>query len=242
MTVRVAMWSGPRSLSTAMMRAWENRDDTEVVDEPLYACYLAETGLEHPMRDAVLASQSRDWRDVVARLTGEAPGGAAVFFQKHMAHHLLPSMGRAWLDEVRSAFLIRDPRSMLASYADRREEVTLADIGIVQLAEICDRQAQRAGQAPPVLLVDDLLAGPRAALAALCDALGVPFTEHMLSWPPGPRPSDGVWGPHWYSSVLRSTCFEKPLERAVELSPALERLADAARPHYDALAALRLAC
>jgi hypothetical protein len=235
-TVRVAMWSGPRSLSTAMMRAWENRGDTAVVDEPLYACYLAETGLEHPMREAVLASQSRDWREVVATLTGPAPGGARIFFQKHMAHHLLPSMGRDWLDEVRSAFLVRDPRRMLASYADKRDQVTLADIGIAQLAEICERD-----RSAPVLLVDDLLAHPRAALEALCAALSLPFSERMLSWPPGPRASDGVWAPHWYGSVLRSTGFAPPEpEKRVVLPPALERLAEAARPHYERLLARKL--
>ncbi len=236
----VAMWSGPRSLSTAMMRAWENRGDTWVVDEPLYACFLAETGLDHPMRDEVLASQSTDWREVVAALTGPPPNGAAIFFQKHMAHHLLPSMGRDWLDAVEVAFLVRAPRLILASYVEKREQVTLEDIGIPQLSEIFDRVATRRGVAPPVVVADDLQRDPRGTLTRLCERLGVPFTERMLTWPPGRRPTDGVWAPHWYENVERSTGFAPGAERAVTLPPALEAIAERATPFFDSLLAARV--
>lgn len=240
MTKRIAMWSGPRSLSTAMMRAWENRRDTTVVDEPFYACYLAETGIDHPMRDEVIASQSTDWREVAAQLTGPSPSGAPIFFQKHMAHHLLPSMGRDWIDALEVCFLIRDPRAMLASYAQKRESVTLADIGIAQLSELFDRVADRRGSAPPVVLTDDLQSDPQRTLTQLCGALDVPFSERMLHWPVGGRATDGVWAPHWYENVLSSTGFDPPRQHDILLPPELEARAEEAAPFYDKLLRSRL--
>jgi len=233
MTVRIAMWSGPRNISTAMMRSFENRAGCTVVDEPFYAAYLAATGLDHPMRDEVLASQPQGWREVVARL--DALGGPLVY-EKHMTHHMLPGFGLSWTEGRANAFLIRDPAEVLASYAQKRAQVTLDDIGVVRQRELFEREADRLGRAPPVLKGADVLADPPGVLAALCAAVGVPFDTAMLSWPPGPRDSDGVWAPAWYDAVERSAGFETPERRAY---PALpddpRRIADAARPHYEAL-------
>ncbi|TAJ72918.1 MAG: HAD family hydrolase [Phenylobacterium sp.] len=233
MTVRIAMWSGPRNISTAMMRSFENRTDCAVVDEPFYAAYLAETGLSHPMRDEVLASQPRDWRAVVAGL--DALSGPVVY-EKHMTHHMLPGFGLAWAATRANAFLIRDPAEVLASYTVKRAEVTLDDIGVVRQRELFDREADRLGRAPPVVRGADVLADPRGMLSALCMALGIPFDEAMLRWPAGLRDSDGVWAPAWYDAVERSTGFEAPRERAAPaLGDDLRRIADEARPHYEAL-------
>src|SRR5262249_46836681 len=150
-TIRIAMWSGPRNISTAMMRSFENRPDTSVVDEPFYAAFLAETGLDHPMRKEVLQSQSTDWRAVVEGLIGPAPGGRAVFYQKHMTHHMLPSFGRDWIAGCRNAFLIREPERVLASYTEKRPEVTLDDIGFVQQRALFEQEADRLGNAPVVV-------------------------------------------------------------------------------------------
>ena len=239
-TVRIAMWSGPRNISTAMMRSFENRPDCAVVDEPFYAAYLAETGLQHPMRAEVLASQPQDWRKVAEGLAHDEP--AAVFYQKHMTHHMLPGFGLEWMAACRHAFLIRDPAAVLASYVKARAEVTLEDIGVVRQRELFDREAGRLGRAPPVVEGADVLADPRGVLGRLCAALGVPFREEMLSWPAGPRASDGVWAPAWYAAVERSTGFAAP-ERpdAAPLSDDLKRIADLARPHYEALARHRIA-
>jgi Sulfotransferase domain len=226
------MWSGPRTVSTALMRAWENRPDTVVTDEPLYAFYLTATGLDHPGRDEVIASQPRDWRVVLRELTaGPLPPGVTVYYQKHMTHHLLPSVDRSALAGLRHAFLIRDPRSLLASYARVRSAPTLADLGLRQQAEIFEEFGG------PVLGSADLLAAPEPALRALCAALGVPFSAAMLSWPPGPRASDGVWAPYWYDSVRRSTGFV-PVTGPVtppDLDPALEPLLDECMPYYEKL-------
>ena len=234
---RIAMWSGPRNISTAMMRAFENRPDTAVVDEPLYAAYLALTGLDHPMREEVLASQPTDWREVEASLLGPVPGGAAVFYQKHMTHHMLPGFGLDWTAACRNVFLIRDPAAVIASYTERRAEVTLEDIGVVRQAELFDREADRLGAAPPVVDSVDVLAAPEATLRALCGAVGIGFTERMLSWPAGRRASDGVWAPAWYDQVERSTGFARKSEaRPRPLADDLRALADAAEPYYQRLA------
>jgi hypothetical protein len=240
--VRIAVWSGPRNISTAMMRAFENRPDTSVVDEPFYAAWLASSGAEHPMRAEILAAQPQDWREVAAALLGPVPGGRAIFYQKHMAHHVTPDMDLAWMDGCRNVFLIRPPEAVLASYAVRRGGATLEDIGAVKLTELFDREADRLGAAPPVIEAGDVLADPRRALGALCAALGIAFDERMLRWPPGRRASDGVWAPAWYDAVERSTGFDTPRPPATlkDLSPDLRAVAEAARPHYDHLAVWRL--
>ena len=242
MSVRIAMWSGPRNISTAMMRSFENRSDTVVVDEPFYAAFLAETGADHPMRDEVLASQPTRWRDVANALSGPTPTGAAVWYQKHMTHHMLPDFGLDWANGCRNAFLIRAPEAVLASYTLKRENVTLADIGVERQRELFERECDRIGAAPPVIDSADVLADPRATLGKLCAALGIEFSDRMLSWPAGKRDSDGVWAPAWYDTVERSTEFAPPRAPAEIKNEGdnLRRIADAARPHYERLAAFRL--
>ena len=242
MSVRIAMWSGPRNISTAMMRSFENRSDTVVVDEPFYAAFLAETGANHPMRDEVLASQPTRWRDVANALSGPIPTGAAVWYQKHMTHHMLPDFGLDWANDCRNAFLIRAPEAVLASYTLKRENVTLADIGVERQRELFERECDRLGAAPPVIDSADVLADPRAILGKLCAAIGIEFSDRMLSWPAGKRDSDGVWAPAWYDTVERSTEFAPPRATAEikNVGGNLRRIADAARPHYERLAAFRL--
>jgi Sulfotransferase domain len=238
--IRIAMWSGPRNISTAMMRSFEARGDTAVSDEPFYATYLARTGIDHPMCDEVMASQPQDPAAVAALLLGPVPGNKPIWYQKHMTLHLLAGDAREWMGHVRNAFLIRDPTSVLASYALKRDDVTLADIGFVQQRELFEAEAQRLGRPPPVVDAADIVAGPARTLERLCNALGIPYAPAMLRWPPGRRASDGVWAPAWYQAVEKSTGFEAPGERAaVKLPPHLKALADQARPHYDALAVHR---
>ncbi|HEX9355819.1 MAG TPA: hypothetical protein VF933_18605 [Streptosporangiaceae bacterium] len=232
---RIAMWSGPRTVSTALMRAWENRPDTVVADEPLYAFYLDRTGIAHPGREQVIASQPTSWQTVIRQLTAESlPAGRTVSYAKHMTHHLLPEVDREALAPLRHAFLIRDPRELLASYARVRDTPTLDDLGLWQQAEIFERFGG------PVIDARDLLEQPEAVLRALCAALGVPFTAAMLSWPAGPRESDGVWAPHWYGSVWRSTGFGPYHPPDHALPPRLAALADQCQPFYQRLRACRL--
>ncbi|WP_426507080.1 HAD family hydrolase [Dactylosporangium sp. McL0621] len=232
MTVRVAMWSGPRNISTAMMRSFGARPGTVVVDEPLYAHYLAATGLAHPGREEILASQPQGWADAVAGLL--APVDAAVFYQKHMTHHLLPEVGRDWLARVSNAFLIRDPAAVVASYAKVRGEPTLEDLGYPQQAEIF------RAYGGPVVDAADVLRDPAGTLGALCAALGLAWDPAMLSWPAGRRATDGVWAPHWYAAVERSTGFGPYDPAPAEVPAHLRPLVDRARPLYEELAAAAL--
>ena len=210
MTLRIAMWSGPRNISTAMMRAFENRPDCEVVDEPFYASYLHSTGIEHPGREAILASQPTDWRQVADALCHVAP--AEIFYQKHMTQHITAGMDLGFTEALCNCFLIREPRRIVASYAKIRPQFTLEELGFPQQWQLFQRECDRLGEAPPVLDSALTLADPRAVLSALCERLGINFTDAMLRWPSGPRATDGVWAAHWYEAVWASTGFALPAE------------------------------
>jgi len=237
---RVAMWSGPRNISTAMMRAFENRGDCVVADEPLYAHYLAHTGLDHPGREAVIAAGETDWRKVAAYLTGPIPAGAALMYQKHMTHHLLPHIGREWLAALTHVFLVRDPRRVLVSYVKSRPNVTAADIGVLQQLDIFEHVRAASGTAPTVIDAGEFLRAPEAQLRALCAQLGIGFTPRMLKWPPGARASDGVWAPFWYEQVYRSSGFEAPAEGPLEVPARFAALLEEVLPAFETLYALRL--
>jgi Sulfotransferase domain len=210
------------------------------VDEPFYAYYLASTGLDHPGRDEVIAAGETDWRRVVAALLGPVPGDKAVFYQKHMTHHLLPGVGRGWLGDVMHAFLIRDPREVLLSYVKSRPTVTVEDIGVPQQAAIYEDVCRATGEEPVVIDAGEFLKAPEAHLRAWCERLGLPFTERMLQWPPGPRPSDGVWAPYWYDAVLASTGFESPRSRDRTVPPEHAAIVESCMPLYESLYERRL--
>jgi hypothetical protein len=232
---RIAMWSGPRTISTALMRAWGSRPDTVVIDEPLYGFYLARTGAPHPGRDEVITTMSNGWREVIDELMlAPFPAGKTVFYAKHMTHHLLPEVDRGALSALRHAHLIRDPRQLLASYAKVRAAPVLEDLGLAQQVEIFRMFGG------PVVDSRDLLRRPEPTLRALCDALAVPFIPAMLSWPAGPRDTDGVWARHWYAGVWRSTGFGPYRERAAELPPGLQVLAEQCQPFYQEMHAHRI--
>jgi hypothetical protein len=238
-TVRVAVWSGPRNISTALLRSWENRPDCAVWDEPFYAAYLLRTGLDHPARDEVVAAGEADPDAVVAALLGPPPGGAAVFYSKQMSHHLPPGMDLGWTAALRNVLLIRDPREVVASYVRSREACEPADLGLLQQQELAAYWAGR-GLEVPVLDSADVLADPEAHLRWLCGWLGIGFTPAMLRWPAGPRDSDGVWAPHWYAAVRASTGFQPRRPREVVLDADRAAVAEACRPAYEDLRARRL--
>lgn len=237
----IAMWSGPRNISTALMRAWENRGDTFVCDEPFYAHYLAATNVEHPGRDEIIERGDTDWRQVSQWLTGPVPEDRQIFYQKHMAHHLLPGMMGSWLDRLRHAFLIRDPEEMLISLSKVMDRPRLEDTGLPQQVELFEHlRRTSAGVSPPVIDARDVLDSPAAMLRKLCTGLDVDFVESMLSWRPGPRPTDGVWAKFWYSNVESSTGFrvyEPPTEALPSSLTDVER---ECRYYYDELYSHRI--
>jgi hypothetical protein len=228
-TLRVAMWSGPRNISTAMMRAWENRPDTVVVDEPFYAAYLHATGLDHPGRDDVIASQPTDPDEVVRLLLEDE--AAPVQYSKQMTHHVLDGMSLEWVGQLRNVLLVRDPREVVASYVRSRESCEPEDIGLLQQVRLLEVLPADT----PVVDAGDFLRDPEGYLRWLCGWLGLEFTDRMLTWPAGPRDSDGVWAPHWYDAVNRSTGFEPWHPRTLELSEHDAAVADTCRPAYELL-------
>lgn len=235
--MRIAMWSGPRNLSTAMMYSFASRADMAVMDEPFYAAYLAQTGLDHPMRGEILAAQPTDPTEVVAQITGSV--AAEHFYQKHMSQHMLPGMPRDWMLGFTNVFLIRHPARVIASYAAKRESPVLADIGFTQQAELFDA-LRAAGEVPIVIDSHDIRDNPEAMLRKLCDAIGLAWDPAMLGWPRGGIAEDGAWAPHWYGSVWNSTGFAGPEGPLPEIPPALAEVEKLATLPYEHLKKFKL--
>ena len=232
--IRIAMWSGPRNISTAMMRAWENRIDTCVVDEPFYACYLNATGVVHPMQQEILASQSSDWQEVIdTELNRSGAQAETIQYQKHMTHHMVADIDLDWFATLRHAFLVRNPYDVVASYTAKREQVAAEDVGFARQRELFDLVSQLSDTPAVVIDSKQVLLNPEAELTRLCNALDVPFDTNMLTWPAGRRDSDGVWASHWYQSVERSTGFAAYKEKQLSLSRNEREVAQECLPDYE---------
>lgn len=236
-TMRINMWSSPRNLSTAMMYAWRQRSDTTVVDEPLYAHYLRVSGRRHPGVEQVLAAQNPDGEAVINDLM-MADHAAPVVFFKQMAKHLV-ELDRGFLTRCKNILLTRDPHDMLTSFQVQMPDATLADTGFPEMIEILDTLLA-AGQQPVVVDSALLLQNPRSVLGQLCARLDLEFDEAMLHWPSGPKPEDGVWAPHWYASVHRSTGWQPYVPKQVELLPNVVAAYEASLPLYERLLPYRI--
>ena len=235
MTIRIAMWSGPRNISTAMMRSFSSRADCAVSDEPFYGAFLKATGEPHPMAEETIASMDCDWRSVLAAQLGDPPGGEPIWYQKHMPHHMVGPVGIAAMPDHRHAFLIRAPERVVASYRAKNELRRPEMLGFEQLRRYFEYEAERTGGIPPVVDSDDILADPPGVLEKLCHALGIDWDPAMLRWERGPHPADGVWGAHWYDRVNDSTGFGHPPGPAPQLDDTYREVADACRADYEAL-------
>lgn len=222
---RIAMWSGPRNISTALMRSWESRTDTVVCDEPFYAYYLETTGYtHHPGYQEVLQSQSTQWQKIVDGLISALPAGKSICYQKQMAHHMVGDYSLSWTDQLTNVFLIRDPREMLLSLIQKLPNPTIEETGLPQQVALFERVQQQTGAIPPVLDARDVLLDPRQMLKQLCVAIGAAFQPEMLSWQPGIHATDGVWAKHWYANVADSTTFAPYAPRTGELPSKHDKL------------------
>jgi hypothetical protein len=239
MTICIAMWSGPRNISTAMMRSFSSRADCAVTDEPFYGAFLKTSGEHQPMADEVIADMDCDWQSVAAGMRGAVPGRKTVWYQKHMPHHMVGPVDILDFPDHAHAFLIRDPDLVVASYAAKNDLRAPHLLGFAQMVDYHSRISDRLGRAAPVVDSNDILADPPAVLAAFCKALGIDWDEAMLRWPAGPHPADGIWGSHWYNAVEKSTGFGAPTP-FTPLSDEARRIADACRENYERLAALRI--
>lgn len=237
--IRVALWSGPRNISTAMMRSWENRSDTVTVDEPLYGPYLATTGKKHAMFKEIIENQGSDWRPIVNDLTQNRPdtanGDTQIYYQKHMSHHLTDDIELDFVAHLRNGFLIRHPNDVLSSYLRKHPRATPADLGYPQQVKLFNWIKQNTDQKPAVFESKDILMNPENMLKKLCQALEVPFDQDMLTWPKGYRDSDGIWASHWYNRVIESTGFSEYKPKENKLSKEEQEIADACMPYFEEL-------
>ncbi|MEL6416830.1 MAG: HAD family hydrolase [Pseudomonadota bacterium] len=238
--LRIAMWSGPRNMSTTMMRSFGARSDCQCVDEPFYAAYLKATGLVHPMSEEIFASQSSAPDQVISRLTGPIEPEAPVFYQKHMTHHMVSEIPRDWMAACRNVFLIRHPARVIPSYARKMETVSLEAIGFPQQLSLFKRAAELQGQTPLVIDSTDILRDPEVKLRALCTAMGIEWQAEMLTWPAGPKPEDGAWAPHWYDAVWKSTGFGDAPAELPDVPNQHQAIYEEALAIYETLAAHRL--
>jgi hypothetical protein len=238
------MWSGPRNISTALMRSWGSRADTFVRDEPFYAYYLTQTPhrYQHPGADEIIAVHEADWRKVVQSLTGDFPHGKTIAYQKQMSHHLVGELSEhtEWISQMRNAFLIREPREMIVSLAKVLPDPQLDQTGLPQQVALFKQICESTGNTSPVIDAADVLKDPRRMLSLLCEALDVPFDDAMLRWSPGPRETDGVWAKYWYAAVEQSNGFEPYQPKQVEVPTHLHSLLEEADALYQSLALYRL--
>ena len=240
MTIRIAMWSGPRNISTAMLRSCENRPDTFVCDEPLYAYYLNETGIEHPGKEEIIEKGKTELGELTKELVEMNSKNREIFYQKHMTHHLLPNIERGWMRKMRNCFLIRDPKDVILSYSKKRSEFTIEDIGIIQQKEIFDYVTKIEGKRPPVVDSKDVLKNPKKILEALCEKLKIPFYEEMLKWPKGERDTDGIWGKYWYHKVITTTEFGRYQPKNETIEGDFEEIYKKCLPYYEKMYEMRI--
>lgn len=241
MTIRIAMWSGPRNISTAMMRSFSSRSDCAVSDEPFYGAYLKYSGERQAMADQVITSMDCEWQSVAATMRGAAPDGKPVWYQKHMPHHMVGPVDIADFPDHKHGFLIRAPELVVASYIKKNELHDAEQLGFARMLDYHKRVSDRTGRAAPIVDSDDILANPATILEKLCAALGIAWDPAMLHWPKGRHASDGIWAAHWYQAVEASTGFGPPAE-IVALPAAAQRIADQCRADYEALHRMRIAC
>ena len=235
MTIRIAMWSGPRNISTAMMRSFGSRTDCAVSDEPFYGAFLEATGEPHPLAAETIADMDCDWQSVLATQSGNPPGGQPLWYQKHMPHHMVGPVSIADMPDHRHAFLIRAPERVVASYQKKNELRRAELLGFAKLRRYFEFEQERSGKTPPVVDSDAVLADPSGVLGRLCVALEIEWDEAMLHWGEGPHPEDGVWGRHWYDKVNASTGFGNPRGDLPELEGAFAEVASECREDYEAL-------
>ncbi|MDN3652379.1 HAD family hydrolase [Thalassotalea ponticola] len=226
----IAMWSGPRNISTAMMRSFENRGDCQVIDEPFYGYYLQQTGLPHPMAESVIASQPSTWQQVVNQLTGTF--NTPICYQKMMTHHMLNEIDLSWCKSIDHCFLIRNPRDVVQSYVKKMTDVNADDIGIVRQHQLYQQLCTITGKHIPIIDSDDVVNNPKGMLEALCRQLDIDFDPAMLCWPKGSRASDGVWASHWYQNVQNSTSFSPFKQHNQPLTEAQQQLVQSSMSLY----------
>ncbi len=231
----IAMWSGPRNISTAMMRSWENRADTSVIDEPFYGYYLKRSGVDHPMAADIIDSMQTDPDKVIEQVTSAGSDKHPITYQKHITTHMLDELDLGWTDQLVNCFLIRDPKRVVASYAKKRQQVEAVDLGFSQQLRVFNHVSEYNAVTPIAIDSDRFLQQPETMLKKLCEMLDIRFEQSMLRWPAGRRDTDGIWAAHWYDAVERSTGFMPWKASEVRLTAELDAVADECQAAYQSM-------
>ena len=239
-STRIAMWSGPRNISTALMYSFENRSDCYATDEPLYASFLLKSGTPHPGAEEVIENNESEVGKIITTLTGPIPDKKQIWYQKHMCHHLPPDSDISWIDNFKNCFLIRDPREVLLSLSKITDSIDLLSTGLPQQLTIFKHVIKSSRKIPPVIDSADVLEDPESILSVLCESIGIPFSKRMLSWEPGPRNCDGLWGKYWYDSVWKSSGFSPPTPKDGVLSEHLHSVLEESTIIYQELREMRI--
>ncbi|MAV56211.1 MAG: sulfotransferase family protein [Candidatus Pelagibacter sp.] len=232
--MRIACWSGPRNISTALMRSWSSREDSFVSDEPFYAYYLKERKLKHPMYRKIIDYYPDKYNDVVRGLTSKIPNGKKIWYQKHMAHHLIDLNNIDWIKNFENCILIRHPEDVINSYVKKNTLNNIDELGYPQQYKII-KYLDSIGKKFIVIDSTILLNNPEKILSQWCSSIALEFDISMLQWKKGNHPQDGIWWKHWYDNVITTTHFQKFSKNQNELDQKYQSIYNEALDYYNKL-------
>ena len=233
----IAMWSGPRNLSTALMYSFENRGDTKIEDEPFYGYFLSNNQIMHPDRDVIINIMETDKYKLISYLSDiENLQNERIWYQKQMTHHINITDDISWIKHITNCFLIRDPMDVIISYKKIYSEVSMNLIGLEQQNKIFDYVLNNINDKPLVIDAHDLRNDPENILKKACQKLNIKFTKKMIQWTAGPKKNEGVWGEYWYQNVWNTTSFIKEKNsQNKRVKPNIKNLYEQAKIFYDKL-------
>ena len=227
----IACWSGPRNISTALMRSWSSRDDTFVIDEPFYAYYLSKTQLKHPMFNEIINHYSCNYNEIVKNLLGKIPDDKKIYYQKHMAHHLIDLNKIDWIKKCENCFLIRHPKEVIHSYTAKNNLNSIEELGYPQQYAII-QLLKKANKSFVVIESSELLDNPRITLMNWCKKIDIKFNRSMLNWEKGNHENDGIWWKHWYDNVIKSTSFQKNSKKDITIENKYDSIYNESMNYY----------
>ena len=230
----VACWSGPRNISTALMRSWSSRKDTYVTDEPFYAYYLKETQINHPMHEKIINHYLSDYDEIVNHLINVTPNEKNIWYQKHMAHHLIDLSKIDWIKKCENCILLRHPKEVISSYTAKNKLNSITELGYPQQFEIV-KFLKGSNQSFKIIDSEDLLKNPKKVLSDWCKSINIKFDESMLQWKKGSHANDGIWWKHWYNNVIETTGFQKYQKKDISIENEYDSIYNDSMEYYNYL-------
>ncbi len=232
--MKIACWSGPRNISTALMRSWSSRNDTFISDEPLYASHLKTKNIKHPMYEEIISSYETDYKKIKKYLTGNNPKKRELWYQKHMAHHIKDNESLEWINSFKNCLLIREPKYVISSYIKKNELNSTEDLGYFQQSLILNYLLESKSD---FIVIDShcFLKNPQKYLSLWCKKLNIKFSRKMLKWEKKLYDYDGIWAKHWYRNVINSHQFSEPREIIDEIPRKYSDILEECNSYYSKL-------